>query len=142
MDLITSITTAITLGRKAMELSKNVANQEIRQIVFDVSEQLLQVRSDSLELKEENLRLREENAALKQQIAESKPQDTLTFVQDHYVIEGREGQYCAHCYDESKNIRRLYPKSTENYAAKITYLECLTCKNKFQVRSQSTDISF
>lgn len=112
MDILTSITTAICLGKKAIELTNNLANQEVRQVVLEVTEQLLQVKSDFLELKAEVLELKEANATLKAEKKKLSAPPELVFKDGFYYRQtdldaGIAKSFCAYCYESTGKANRL-----------------------------------
>lgn len=66
MDIITTISTSITLAKRLRDISKNIEDAEFRNLLADLSSELADLKLEAASLKERIAELQEENVLLKQ----------------------------------------------------------------------------
>ena len=126
-DLISSLTTAISLAQRLNEISKHIQNAEFKNLLADLN----------LELADTKLKLAniiDENAKLKQELTEAKHSKgqvphSLVFKNGLYFTEEDDGPYCPGCYDsKGQQIRITKQKPPFN---RFGDYQCPTCKQFF-----------
>ncbi len=103
VDIVSSISTAITIAKKLKEISSNIQDAEFKNLLADLS----------LELADTKLRLSEivvENSALKEEISKLKHSKglgtELEFKDSLYYTKDGDGPFCPGCYDTGGKIIR------------------------------------
>lgn len=101
MDIITTISTSITLAKRLREISKNVEDAEFKGLLADLSGELADLKLEAASLKEQIAALQEENALLKKTAlpADEKPTGRKWGC---YQFEGDDGLYCPGCWDSKR----------------------------------------
>lgn len=120
MDIISSLSHSLTLLSRLREISKNINEAEIKNIIADLSTELADVKLNAVNLKEEIVKLKEENRQLKAQISvkESKKPKRKWGC---YTFENEEGLFCTACYD-TKGLKIQTTRINSKFR------ECPVCK--------------
>lgn len=113
MDIISTLSTAISYAQRLREISKNVENSEFKNLLADLLGQLADLKMEAVSYKERISHLEEENALLKKTAIpqEEKP---IGKKWNCYVFEGDESLYCPGCWD-AKRKKHSTSKSLMNY---------------------------
>jgi len=101
MDIIGSVTGAIDMVRKAMELADKLKNLELKALIVDLQSKLLDVKGECISLREENARLTAENKRL------SAPPEVELKNGMYYRVQGGDGPFCTACHDTKGQMVRL-----------------------------------
>jgi hypothetical protein len=101
MDIITTISTSITLAKRLREISKNIEDAEFKNLLADLSSELADLKLEAASLKERLAALQEENALLRQtaQPVDEKPTGRKWGC---YQFAGDDGLYCPACWDSKR----------------------------------------
>ncbi len=101
MDIITTISTSITLAKRLREISKNIEDAEFKNLLADLSSELADLKLEAASLKERIAELQEENALLKQTAgpADEKPSGRKWGC---YQFQSDNGLYCPACWDSKR----------------------------------------
>jgi regulator of replication initiation timing len=118
-DVLAVINHSISLVSRLREISKNIQQAEIKNLLADLSNELADAKMQVASLKERVAELTEENRGLKAVRSESKEKPTIQW--GCYKFEGDEGLYCTGCYD-SKGMKSL----THRRNSRFRY--CPVCK--------------
>lgn len=129
LDILGSIGNAITLANRLKEISDNIKDAELKNILADLS----------LELADTKLKLAEiitENVSLKEQvnILESRKIniEELTFRDGLYYRKNDDNPFCTGCYDNNKKEIRLQRFSAVNtLQKKMGNLICPICETYY-----------
>lgn len=97
VELLTALNHSISIVSRLREISKNIQEAEIRNLLADLSNELADAKLQLATVKEQVARLSEENQALKAAKPENKQRPTVKW--GCYQFEGEEGLYCTACYD-------------------------------------------
>jgi len=108
MDIISSISTAITIAKRLKEISKNVEDAEFKNLLADLSLELADTKLRLSEIVVEVSELKEENAKLKHSKGIGAE---LEFKNGLYYTTGGDGPFCPGCYDSSGKIIRTPEQS-------------------------------
>lgn len=101
MDIISGISTSITLARRLREISKNIEDAEFKNLLADLSSELADVKLEAASLKDQIAALKEENALLKK--TASPPDEKPTGRKwGCYLFEGDTTLYCPACWDSKR----------------------------------------
>jgi hypothetical protein len=101
MDIIGSISGAISLIAKAKALADRTKNSELKEAIVELEGQLLDLQSQIVELRDANQKLKETAAAKAAAPSEVIIKDGVYFKRDG------EGPFCTACYDSKKEFSRL-----------------------------------
>ena len=129
MELIQSVSTAIDIARKLRELSKKIADADLKMLVADLTEQLADAKLAAANLKTELAEARSEIADLKQRqsaITSEKP----SVVGGGYKFENDTNLYCTGCFD-SNGKKILLSKSGKDFADVFGKWNCPICKQYY-----------
>lgn len=101
MDIITSVSTSISLTKRLREISKNIENAEFKNLLADLSGELAELKLEAANLKQRIATLEEENDLLKRTSspAEEKPSGRKWGC---YQFDGDDGLYCPACWDSRR----------------------------------------
>lgn len=101
MDIITTISTSITLAKRLREISKNIEDAEFKNLLADLSSELADLKLEAAALKEKIAELQEENSLLKHTASptDEKPSGRRWGC---YQFEGDSGLYCPACWDSKR----------------------------------------
>lgn len=101
MDIITTISTSITLAKRLREISKDIEDAEFKGLLADLSSELADLKLEAAYLKEQLASLQEENVLLKKTSisADEKPVGRKWGC---YRFEGDSGLYCPACWDAKR----------------------------------------
>lgn len=115
-DLITSVSTALTLTKRLREIGKNIEDAEFKNLLADLSLELADAKLKISELISENTELKEKITAIKSATGELCPKcNNRTFeiisTKPHKIfgdLGSKEREYkCSSCgFEESKFIER------------------------------------
>lgn len=112
MDIISSVSTSITLVQRLREISKNIAEAEFKNLLADLSSELADVKLEAAALKEKLAALQEENRVL-QQTTPSQNEKPIGVKWGCYQFKDDDGLYCTGCWDSKrKKIRTTRATST------------------------------
>jgi hypothetical protein len=100
MDIIGSISGAISLIAKAKVLVDKTKNLELKAVIVELQGQLVDLKSLIVELQEDNQQLKKAAA-----MAIVAPD--VTIKNGVYYKRDGEGPYCTTCYDSKKQLSRL-----------------------------------
>lgn len=97
MDIISTINNSLRLLSRLRDISNNIKESEIKNVIADLSNEIADVKLAAAQLKEEILKLKEENSELRHQKArDEKP----SIKWGCYYFNGDETRlYCTACYD-------------------------------------------
>ncbi len=131
---ITSIGSAIGLVTKAQSLSANIQNQEIRQIVHDLNDQLISVREDLFKVRTENFDLREQNLSLKERVDKLSQPAELVVIEGYYRLQKDVDKnefipYCGACYQTKQKMFQLL--QTRPPESVMGNFKCPSCHDFF-----------
>jgi hypothetical protein len=105
VDIISSLSTSITLVQRLREISKNIAEAEFKNLLADLSNELADVKLEAAALKEAVAKLQEENRVLKT-TAPDKADKPIGTKWGCYQFKNDDGLYCTGCWDsQRKKIR-------------------------------------
>jgi hypothetical protein len=101
MDIITTISTSITLAKRLREISKNIEDAEFKNLLADLSSELADLKLEAAALKERVASLQEENALLKQTSSpvSEKPSGRKWGC---YQFPDDNALYCPGCWDSKR----------------------------------------
>lgn len=101
MDIITTISSSITLAKRLREISKNIENAEFKNLLADLSSELADLKLEAASLKERLAALQEENSLLKMttQSADEKPVGRKWGC---YKFQDDNALYCPACWDSKR----------------------------------------
>jgi len=126
-DIITSVSTAITIAKRLNEISKNIQDAEFKNLLADLS----------LELADTKLKLSEiiiENSDLKEKISNiehSKGLGEKLQVKDGmYYSDSGDGPFCTACYDS--NGKKILANQLKGNFARLARFSCPHCKATYQ----------
>ena len=112
MDIISPINNSLALLTRLREISQNIKEAEIKNILADLSLELADTKSAAADLKEKIVILREENLALK---AQQKPTEKPEIKWGCYYFDNDSTRlYCTACYD-SKGAKSLTSRGPGRY---------------------------
>lgn len=120
MDLVSGVSTSITLAKRLREISKNIADAEFKNILADLSSELADLKLEAASMKEQVAALQEENALLKQ-VAAPADEIPIGTTWGCYQFESEEGLFCTACWDSKRRKSR-----TTRFNAK--FRTCPVCK--------------
>jgi hypothetical protein len=125
-DIISSISTAITIAKRLNEISNNIKDAEFKNLLADLS----------LELAGPKLRLSEiviENSELKEELSKLKHSkelgEELEFRDGLYYTKEGDGPFCPGCYDSAGKKIRI-TEQTAQFRVLGRY-KCPTCDEFF-----------
>ena len=101
MDIISTISTSLSLTKRLCEISKNIEDAEFKNLLADLSSELADLKLEATSLKERIAQLQEENNLLKQtsQPVDEKPTGRKWGC---YIFEADSGLYCPACWDSKR----------------------------------------
>jgi hypothetical protein len=101
MDIISTISTSITLAKRLREISKNVEDAEFKNLLADLSNELADMKLGAAALKEQLAILQEENTLLRKNAP--KLDETPTGRKwGCYQFAGEDGLFCPACWDSKR----------------------------------------
>ncbi len=101
VDVLTTVTGAIGLTKKLLELTVVAKDAKAKMIVADLQIQLAQLKTRLAELIDENTHLKQEIKNATSTVAEVTLKDGL-----YYKIDG-DGPFCTACYDSKRQLIRV-----------------------------------
>jgi len=107
-DIISSVSTAISLAKRLNEIGKNIQDAEFKNLLADLSLELADVKLRLADVMGENADLKREILSLRNQ---SQPQKKLLAKNNMYYDESGDGPFCTGCYDIKKQLVRLVKQS-------------------------------
>lgn len=123
-DLITSISTAITIAKRLNEIGKNIQDAEFKNLLADLSLELADTKLKLSEVVSENAELKEEVAAIKHSKSLG---GELVFRDQMYYTQDGDGPFCPGCYDtKGAKIRTPEQKGHGSHFGKY---RCPSCNN-------------
>ena len=112
MDIISPINNSLALLTRLREISQNIKEAEIKNIIADISLELADTKLAAADLKEQIVTLREENIALKSQ---KQPIEKPKVKYGCYYFDNDVTRlYCTACYD-SKGAMSLTSRGPGGY---------------------------
>ncbi len=112
MDIISPLNNSLALLGRLREISNNIKEAEIRNIIADLSNELADAKLAAAELKEQIALLKEENLDLRhQQSTVKKPEIKWGC---YYFDNDETRLYCSACYD-TKGVRSLTQRVMSKY---------------------------
>lgn len=112
MDIISPINNSIQLLSRLREVSKNIQQAELRNLMADLSLELADAKLAAASLKEQVASLMEENQSLKRH---KEPEKLPNIKYGCYYFNGDQSRlYCTACYD-SKGLKSLTNRATSRY---------------------------
>lgn len=129
MDIVTNLSTAISLAKRLREISKNIEEAEFKNVLADLMSELADAKLDAATVKEQLAALMEENQALKKQVSNSalsasNPPSGMKW--GLYQWGGEDGLFCTACWDSKSAKSRV----TRINKAGIMW-QCPVCKANF-----------
>jgi hypothetical protein len=97
VDIISSISGAISLIAKAKTLADKTKDLELKEAIVDLQGQLIDLKSQIVELREENEKLKQ---------AAATPSE-VAIKDGVYFKRNGEGPFCTACYDSKRLLSRL-----------------------------------
>jgi hypothetical protein len=124
-EIITALSTAISITTKLRELGKKINDAEFSMLLADLSLQLSDVKMLSADIKLENASLKEKIMKLENKIA---LKDTMVYSEEFraYMSKSGEGPFCTRCYDEHQLQIRLREPNTMLHQKNMACPRCLT----------------
>lgn len=101
MDIISTISSSITLAKRLREISKHIEDAEFKNLLADLSNELADVKLEAAALKERLAALQDENALLKK-TAPSSGEEPSGRKWGCYQFAGQDGLYCPACWDSKR----------------------------------------
>ncbi|RKF30573.1 hypothetical protein [Paraburkholderia fungorum] len=101
MDIIGTVSTAITLAKRLREISKNIEDAEFKNLLADLSNELADLKLEAAILKERIVSLQEENALLSK-TSESPHTKPTGRKWGCYQFAEDDGLYCPACWDSKR----------------------------------------
>jgi hypothetical protein len=101
MDIISTISTSITLAKRLREISKNIEDAEFKNLLADLSNELADMKLEAAALKEQLVALQGENALLKKNMSSSDEAPTGRKY-GCYQFAGDDGLFCTACWDSKR----------------------------------------
>jgi uncharacterized coiled-coil protein SlyX len=126
MDIVTNLSTAISLAKRLREISKNIEEAEFKNVLAELMSELADAKLDAASLKEKLAALMEENLNLKshfESAAKSALNPPSGTKHGLYYWEDDESLYCTACWDSKSAKSRV----TSINRAGIKWL-CPVCK--------------
>ena len=112
MDIISPINNSLALITRLREISKNINEAEIKNVLADLSLELADTKLAAADLKEQIVLLKEEITTLK---AQKQPTEKPDIKWGCYYFEGDDSRlYCTACYD-SKGAKSLTSRGPGGY---------------------------
>jgi hypothetical protein len=113
VDIVSSLSTAITYAQRLREISKNAENAEFKNVLADLLNQLGDVKLELAGFKEKLANLEEENQLLKKRAVspDEKPSGRKWGC---YTFEGDDGLFCTGCWD-SKRLKASTSRVNSKY---------------------------
>jgi hypothetical protein len=112
MDIISPINNSLSLLSRLREISNNMKEAEIRNVIADLSNELADVKLAAADLKEQIIALRDQNDSLKHQMhPEARPKIKWGC---YYFDDDDTRLYCTACYD-SKGKKILTTRLNSKY---------------------------
>lgn len=101
MDIISAIGNSLSIAKRLREISDNIGNAEIKNLLADLSSELADVKLEAAALKEQLATIQEENALLKETASplDEKPTGRKWGC---YQFNGDDGLYCPGCWDSKR----------------------------------------
>ncbi|MEK7719795.1 MAG: hypothetical protein AAB347_09330 [Bacteroidota bacterium] len=98
----------IELAKRAYELSKTVANVELKEAIVSLRDECVNIKHENVSLKDELLETKKKNMELRTKL---ELESSLVFHDDCYWKrtdnEKEDGPYCSSCFDDKKKLVRL-----------------------------------
>ena len=113
MDVISAISNSIAIVSRLKEVSKNVSEAEIKNLLADLQNELADTKMKIVDLKEEIVTLRQENQQLKKSNPENKEKPSGV-KWGCYQFAGNDGLYCTACYD-TKGQKNRTTRATSKF---------------------------
>ena len=101
MDIISTISTSITLARRLREISKHIEDAEFKSLLADLSNELADMKLEAAALKERLSALQGENALLKKTVPSSNEEPSGR-KWGCYQFAGQDGLFCPACWDSKR----------------------------------------
>jgi hypothetical protein len=101
MDIISTISTSISLAKRLREISKHIEDAEFKNVLADLSNELGDIKLEAAALKERIASLQEENALLKRTVSSSDEAPSGR-KWGCYQFKGDDGLYCPACWDSKR----------------------------------------
>ncbi|ODV40607.1 hypothetical protein AWV79_05970 [Cupriavidus sp. UYMMa02A] len=101
MDIVSTISTSITLAKRLREIAKNIEDAEFKNLLADLSSELADIKLEAASLKEQIAALQEENALLKQ-TTPPVGETPIGRKWGCYQFRGDDGLYCPACWDSKR----------------------------------------
>lgn len=119
-----AISGAIAAASKIKELADRTSNLELKELLVELREKLLDVKGENLEFREELDKLKAENKRL------LAPPEVKIEKGMYYRLTG-DGPYCTNCYDgKDKMIRLVETSEREQYSLHMNK-QCPNCKTYY-----------
>jgi len=121
-DIVSSISTAITIVKRLNEISNNIKDAEFKNLLADLSLELADTKLRLSEIIVENSELIDELSKLKhsKEIGED-----LEFRDGLYYTKAGDGPFCPGCYDSAGNKIRVTEQTRE--FSVFGKFKCPTC---------------
>ncbi len=103
-DIISSISTAISLAKRLNEISKTIQDAEFKNLLADLSLELADVKLRLADVIDENANLKKELHLLKSQ---TEAGSNLMIKDGMYYNQSGDGPFCTGCYDIKRQVVRL-----------------------------------
>lgn len=123
MDILSSVTGAITLTKQLLNFATAAKDAESKLILADLQLKLAELKGQLAELINENIHLKDE---LKK--ASSTSVDVVLKDGAYFKNDG-DGPFCTICYDKSKQMIRV--SAVQGMLRKFGKWRCGSCKNQF-----------
>jgi regulator of replication initiation timing len=125
IDVIDSISTAVTIARRIKEINDKIKDAELKNYIGDLMNELGDLKIAIAELKEENaeLKMRRNKENL-----DNEKRITMTIKEGLYY-DGDDGPFCTGCWDSRNQKIRLSQMSRVFHD--IGKFNCPICKAKY-----------
>ena len=111
-DIITALSTAITLTKRLKEIGDNIKGAEFKNLLADLSLELADAKLKLVEIMEENAELKKEIQLIKGHAQES---NDFVLKNSMYYKENGDRPFCTGCYDTKRQpVRLIKQKSPFN----------------------------
>ena len=121
-DLVTSISTAISIAKRLNEIAKNIQDAEFKNLLADLSLELADTKLKLSEVISENAELKNEVTTLKHTKGGS---EKLVFKNQMYYTTEGDGPFCPGCYD-TKGAKIRIPEQ-KGHGAHFGKYRCPSC---------------
>ena len=129
MDIVESVSSAISIAKKLRELSKTIENVEFKMLLADLTNELADAKLASAEIKSKLADANERVLELQSKL-ETRETAQPSFDDGGYRFEGQDGLYCNGCFDSDGKKIRL-SRAAKDFADVFGKWNCPNCKEHY-----------